>query len=191
MKPEKQNQTPCGLTPLGRQKLRDAADHSKPHAYEWYVFQDINAPEERMERTPSLEAAIRAYANLDCAGKRLGVTKDGIAAVDLIIRHDGREWISEDRLKLDSFKSDQVVAAAVAEIRKATGAAMRLTLTLLGRDSWSRPVYEGSDGNLYVDTDPCADRQPRICTKYRNAFDGEPDIPVHAHFTFVPCRDTW
>lgn len=67
----------------------------------------------------------------------------------------------------------------------------KLTLTLLGRDSWSRPVYEGSDGNLYVDTDPCADRQPRICTKYRNAFDGEPDIPVHADFTFVPHRDTW
>lgn len=22
-----------------------------------------------------------------------------------------------------------------------------LTLTLLGRDSWSRPVYQGSDGN--------------------------------------------
>ena len=61
----------------------------------------------------------------------------------------------------------------------------KLTLTLLGRDSWSRPVYEGSDGNLYVDTDPCADRQPRICTKYRNAFNGEPDIPVHAEFTFV------
>ena len=67
----------------------------------------------------------------------------------------------------------------------------KLTLTLLGRDSWSRPVYEGSDGNLYVDTDPCADRQPRICTKYRNAFNGEPDIPVHAEFTFVPHRDTW
>ena len=67
----------------------------------------------------------------------------------------------------------------------------KLTLTLLGRDSWSRPVYEGSDGNLYVDTDPCADCQPRICTKHRNAFDGEPDIPVHAEFTFVPHRDTW
>lgn len=67
----------------------------------------------------------------------------------------------------------------------------KLTLTLLGRDSWSRPVYEGSDGNLYVDTDPCADRQPRICTKYRNAFNGESDIPVHAEFTFVPHRDTW
>ena len=55
----------------------------------------------------------------------------------------------------------------------------KLTLTFLGRDSWSRPVYEGSDGNLYVDT------------KHRNAFDGEPDTPVHADITFVPCRDTW
>ena len=67
----------------------------------------------------------------------------------------------------------------------------KLTHTLLGRDSWSRPVYEGSDGNLYVDTDPRADCQPRICTKHRNAFDGEPDTPVHADITFVPCRDTW
>lgn len=66
-----------------------------------------------------------------------------------------------------------------------------LILTLLGRDSWSRPVYEGGDGRLYVDVDPCADHQPKICTKYRNVFDGEPDIPVHADFAFVPRRDTW
>ena len=68
---------------------------------------------------------------------------------------------------------------------------MKLTLTLLGRDSWSRPVYKGGDGRLYVDTDPVASRPPRICTKYRNAFDGEPDIPVRAEFTFGPRRDTW
>ena len=68
---------------------------------------------------------------------------------------------------------------------------MELTLTLLGRDSWPRPVYEGRDGNLYVDVDPCADRQPKICTKCRNAFDGEPDTPVHAEFIFVPSRHTW
>lgn len=68
---------------------------------------------------------------------------------------------------------------------------MKLTLTLQGRDSWSRPVYEGDDGRLYVDTDPCAARPPRICTKYRNAFDGEPDTPVKAGFAFVPRRDTW
>lgn len=68
---------------------------------------------------------------------------------------------------------------------------MKLTLTLLGRDSWSRPVYEGNDGNLYVDVDPRADCPPNICTKYRNAFDGEPDMPVKAEITFVPRRDTW
>ncbi len=67
----------------------------------------------------------------------------------------------------------------------------KLTLTLLGRDSWSRPVYEGGDGRLYVDVDPCADCPPKICTKCYNAFDGEPDIPVHAEITFVPRRDTW
>lgn len=66
-----------------------------------------------------------------------------------------------------------------------------LTLTLLGRDSWSRPVYQGSDGNLYVDVDPRPDRQPDICTKYNNAYEGEPDAAVGAEFTFVPCRDTW
>jgi len=193
MKFGNQEQPPrqCGLTPLGLQKLRDAVDPDRPHSYEWYVIEGINAPEERMERTPEFKSAIQAYAATGCADKRLGVTKDGIAAVDILIRHDGREWISEDRLKSDSFRSDPVVAAAVADIRKATGAAMKLTLTLLGRDGWSRPVYEGSDGRLYVDVDPSADREPKICTKYRNAFDGEPDIPVHAEFIFVPRRDTW
>ena len=68
---------------------------------------------------------------------------------------------------------------------------MKLTLTLLGRDSWSRPVYEGHGGRLYVDTDPCAGHTPRICTKYRNAFDGEPDTPIKAEFAFIPRRDTW
>lgn len=193
MESKKQNRPPrqSGLTPQGLQRLRDAADPEKYHSYEWYVIEGINAPGERMERTPELKFAIQAYAALDCADKRLGIAKDGIAAVDLLIRQHGREWISEDRLKLDSFKSDPVVADAVADIRKATGAAMRLTLTLLGRDGWSRPVYEGSGGNLYVDVDPRADRQPKICTKYRNAFDGEPDAPVHADFAFVPRRDTW
>ena len=68
---------------------------------------------------------------------------------------------------------------------------MKLTLTLLGRDSWSRPVYEGNDGNLYVDVDPRVGWPPKICTKYRNTFDGEPDTPVKAEITFVPRRDTW
>lgn len=65
-----------------------------------------------------------------------------------------------------------------------------LILTLLGRDGWSRPVYEGGDGSLYVDIEPRADCPPKICTKLDNAFDGEPDVPVRAEFTFVPRRDT-
>lgn len=109
------------------QKLWDAAGPAKPHAYEWYVIANISAPEERMERTPELKTAIRAYAALDCADKRLGVTKGDIAAVDLMIRQDDREWIPEDSLKSECFRSDPAVAAAVAEIRKATGTAMRLT----------------------------------------------------------------
>lgn len=91
------------------------------------MIESINTPDERMERTSSLEAAIRTYTASCHADKRLGVEKDGIAAVDLVIRHDGREWISGDRLKLDSFRSDPVVAAAVTDIRKATGAAMNGT----------------------------------------------------------------
>ena len=66
----------------------------------------------------------------------------------------------------------------------------QITLRLLSRDRWSRPVYEGPDGKLYVDTDPRDWREPRICTKQGNAFDGEPCDPVDADFTFIPCRDT-
>lgn len=65
-----------------------------------------------------------------------------------------------------------------------------LFLRYKGRDSWDRPVYE-SDGCLYVDTDPREGREPRIATKYRNAFDGEPDNPVKGRFVFVPRRHTW
>lgn len=59
-----------------------------------------------------------------------------------------------------------------------------------GMDSWSRPVYE-YDGTLYVDTDPRKGREPRISTKYRNAFDGEPCDPVKGDFDFIPERITW
>ena len=65
-----------------------------------------------------------------------------------------------------------------------------LFLNFEGRDSWSRPVYEAG-GRLYVDTDPREGREPRIATKYGNAFDGEPDNPVTGRFVFLPKRDTW
>lgn len=58
-------------------------------------------------------------AEPDCGDKRLGVTKDDIASVDLVISKDGQEWISEDYRKEDSFAQDPVVAEAVGLIRQA------------------------------------------------------------------------
>ena len=49
------------------------------------------------------------------------------------------------------------------------------------------------DGKLYVDVDPRRSRPADICTKYGNAFDGEPcdPIPENTIIEFVPERDTW
>lgn len=68
-----------------------------------------------------------------------------------------------------------------------------LTLRHIGRDSWSRPVYEAEDGRLYVDVDPRKSRPPDLCTKWGSAFDGEPCDPVPAEtlIRFIPERDTW
>ena len=107
-----------GLTEQGQQRLRDTADPSLPHTYSWYVIEHINTPERRLDHQLPLEEAMRLYAGLDCEDKRLGVTKDGIAAVDLAIHWDGREWLSQDRLKLDSFKDDPVVADAAVRLQQ-------------------------------------------------------------------------
>ena len=83
------------------------------------MIEDINTPEEQFTSGLSLDDAIRRYAASEQADKRLGVTKDDIAAVDLLIRHDGREWLSEDWTKGDSFSNDPVVARVVARLRRA------------------------------------------------------------------------
>jgi hypothetical protein len=46
-------------------------------------------------------------------------------------------------------------------------------------------------GRLLVDVDPRKNREPDICTKQGNDFDGEPCDPVQADFIFLPYRDTW
>lgn len=67
----------------------------------------------------------------------------------------------------------------------------QIPLIYQGRDSWSRPVYQGPSGRFYVDVDPRKDRKPDICTKQGNTFDGEPCDPVASDFDFIPFRDTW
>ena len=99
--------------------LKDAADPSLPHSYDWYVLEAYNTAEEQMTGGLSLEEAVQQYTASENVGKRLGVTKDGIAAVDLVIQLDGREWVSQDYQKSDSFAEDPVVHEAAALLRQA------------------------------------------------------------------------
>ncbi|MCI9332998.1 MAG: hypothetical protein HFG05_12670 [Oscillibacter sp.] len=77
----------------------------------------IDDPDLRKDYEAPLEETIQVYAGLGGADKRLGVTKDGIAAVDLVICLEGREWLSDDWRKLDSFKDDPIAAAAVSTLQ--------------------------------------------------------------------------
>ena len=126
-----------GLTEKGRQVLKGAADPTLPHSYDWYVIEHINNADLRTDHHLPLEEAIALYASLDCEDKRLGVTKDGIAAVDLMIRWEGREWLSEDRLKLEGFKNDPVVADAVVQLQRLSDARLLVgRITFVGGEIW-------------------------------------------------------
>ena len=108
-----------GLTETGRQRLQDAADPNLPHTYEWYVIENIRSGADRVDHPLPLNEAIALYAELDSADKRLGVTKDGIATVDLVISMDGREWFSEDWTKSASFAKDPTISEALQQIHQA------------------------------------------------------------------------
>lgn len=108
-----------GLTETGRQMLRNAADPDLPHTYEWYVIENIRSGADRTDHQLPLNEAIALYAELDSADKRLGVTKDGIATVDLVICLDGREWFPEDWTKSASFAEDPVVSEAIQQMHQA------------------------------------------------------------------------
>lgn len=106
-----------GLTEAGKQALREAADPSRPHTYAWFVLTDCSTPEEQLQCDLTLEEAIQIYLDSDRPEKRIGVTKDGIATVDLVRSLDGEEQFFEDYLKMDSFRSDPEVAAAVEQLQ--------------------------------------------------------------------------
>ena len=60
----------------------------------------------------TLEEAIQLYQDSDRVEKRLGVTKDGIATVDLVCSMDGEQQFFDDYRKIDSFRDDPVVTEA-------------------------------------------------------------------------------
>lgn len=107
-----------GLTEAGKQALRDAADPSLPHTYAWYVMTDTNTPQEKIRQELTLEEAIQIYQDSDVGEKRLGVTKDGIATVDIVHAQDGEQRFFGDHEKLESFRSDPVVEEAVEQLHQ-------------------------------------------------------------------------
>ena len=70
-----------------------------------------------------------------------------------------------------------------------------LHLRYIGKDSWSRYVYEDENGRLWKLTDCCSPRE--VCEQRRdtpvssvnNAFDGEPDCPMAAHINYIFVKE--
>lgn len=107
-----------GLSEGDKEPSQDAAGPDRPHDYCWYVIEHINRGEVRRDYQLPLEEAVRLYAGLDSADKRLGVTRDGIASVDLAVSLDGQERLCDGWQRLDSFARDPVVAGAAELIRQ-------------------------------------------------------------------------
>lgn len=55
---------------------------------------DTNTPQEKIRQELTLEEAIQIYQDSDTSEKRLGVTKDGIATVDLVHFQNGEQHFS-------------------------------------------------------------------------------------------------
>ena len=107
-----------GLTEAGKRALREAADPERPHTYAWFVLTDCNTPEEQLQRDLTLEEAIRVYQESGRPEKRLGVTKDATATVDLVHSQDREQRFFEDYHKLERFRDDPVIAAAVETLHQ-------------------------------------------------------------------------
>lgn len=110
-----------GLTEEGKRRLQAAAEPGIPHQYEWFVITEINTPKEQHCQKLTLEDAIQTYENSPQSEKRLGVTKDGIATVDLVCTCEGEQRFFEDYQKLASFREDPVIATAAERIHEKLG----------------------------------------------------------------------
>ena len=107
-----------GLTEKGMQRLRNAADPSLPHTYAWFVLTECNTTQEQFFGELTLEEAIQLYQGSDAPEKRLGVTKDSIATVDIVHMAGGKQRFFPDYQKLESFKADPVIYEAVRRLHQ-------------------------------------------------------------------------
>lgn len=62
------------------------------------------------------------------------------------------------------------------------------TLKYLGKDRWSRRVYEDEEGRLWKDVD-CSNKPPlrhnTLYRAYRNGYDAEPDYPMGENEDYI------
>ena len=107
-----------GLTEEGKKALAGAADPTRPHTYAWYVMTDCNTPDEQLHLDLALEEAIQTYQDSDRPEKRIGVSKDSIAAVDIVHMANGEQRFFEDYRRLDSFREDPVIMEAVEQLHE-------------------------------------------------------------------------
>lgn len=107
-----------GFTKEGLVALKRASDPAVKHSYRWFVFENLGLPNEVLEYAPSLEEAIHRYQGSASANKRLGVTKDEIATVDILIKENGDERIHSNYKDSDSFNHDTVIIQAVSKLEQ-------------------------------------------------------------------------
>lgn len=122
----------------------------------------------------------------------------GSLDMDQKVRHPDTAAESCDRYEKREAETPREEQPRIAKKSPECPKVEKLLLKHKGRDSWSRPVYEDENGQLWKDVEPRADRGPKLCTALYNAFDGEPDIPLEAmerykdaRIIFEPKRDTW
>ena len=74
--------------------------------------------QEQLHQGLTLDEAIRLYQDSPRPEKRLGVTKDSIATVDIVRTADGEQGFFPDHQKLDSFRSDPTIFEAVERLHQ-------------------------------------------------------------------------
>ena len=102
-----------GSTEVGKQQLENVADPTRSHRYNWFVMTDVNSSAEKTEAGLTLDAAIARYRELDTGNKRIGVTKDELATVDIVVTLQGEERFLKDYERLAGFQNDMAIADAV------------------------------------------------------------------------------
>ena len=107
-----------GLTEEGKKALAGAVDPTRPHTYAWYVMTDCNTPDEQLHQDLALEEAIQIYQDSDRPEKRIGGSKDGITAVDIVHMANSEQRFFEDYRRLDSFREDPVIMEAVEQLHE-------------------------------------------------------------------------